>query len=71
MGHPPTKKKLFNTAFKIKDLACFPVFNFFKGCINSSRPDWGTHVVSFQVPGGLSQPQSSKTGSFLHTFRKN
>jgi hypothetical protein len=53
MGKRPRKKKLFSSDLKKKAPKPHPVFNFFKGCQNSTRPEWGPSILKFKIPGSV------------------
>ena len=66
MGTAHRKRSLFDTGFKIRELAAFPVFNFFKSCLNSARPEWGSPIVNFKMPGPLRR--TAKAASRANKF---
>ena len=70
MGTASKKKKFFDTGFQIQDLAGLPVFNFFKSCLNSARPDWGSPIVNFKIPGRLRGTNRVTPHSTIICFRK-
>jgi hypothetical protein len=70
MGKPKNKPSMFDTTLKLRAFAGFPVFNFFKGCQNTSRPDWGVDVLSFKLPGNAKRPARDKAKARPLDFRK-